>query len=612
MISKILKSMLRHKFITGIILLLIIGGGYFGYSTLTKSATEVRYVLAQVQKGTIVVSVSGSGQVSASDQVDIKPKVSGDVVYVGVKKDQEVKAGTLLVQIDAREAQRAVSDAEIALESAKINLEELLAGSDAQSLLQAQNALAQAERDLEKAEKTYENIETDAESTLVSAYEDGYSDVSTSFFSLSGYMKDLHDVMGTEKSELEHVDSYAIILGADSPLIQKLLDDYYQARDLYNKNFKFFGEVFRDDDRDTVYRLINDTLETTKAISRAFESARHLYDAISAASYTRYFISATIDKMQPKIESGLPSIFSIITSLQKTIDTIDSTVQDTPDKIKDAQLALESAKEKLEGKKLELEEILAGADPLDIRTQQNTVAQKEAALTTAKEKLADCFVRAPFDGIAAEVNVKKGDSISSSAAIATLITNQRIAEITQNEIDVAKIKIGQKVTLTLDAVEDLTLTGEVIEVDTLGTVSQGVVNYNVQIAFDTQDDRVKPGMSVSAGIITEAIQNVLLVPNSAVKTQGDTNYVETLENIPASGQLSASALNSAGITSATPPQQKQIEIGLSNDTMTEITSGLKEGDRVVTQTITSTSATAQTQSQSTGFKIPGIGGGMGR
>ncbi len=607
MLRKIFNFLIKRKTASAIIIVLLAAGGYFLYTTLTKSAGEIRYVLASVQKGTIIVSVSGSGQVSASNQVDIKSKVAGDVVYVGIKKDQGLKAGTLLVQIDARDTQRAVSDAEITLASAKIDLEELLAGSDAQSLLQAQNALAQAERDLEKAEKTYENIGTDAESTLVSAYEDGYSNVSTSFFNLSGYMKDLQDVMGTEKSELEHVDSYAIILGADSPFIQKLLDDYYQAKDLYNKNFKFFGEVFRDDDRDTVYRLINDTLETTKAISQAFESARHMYDAISAASYTQYFISSTIDKMQPKIESGLPSVFSIITSLQKTIDTIDSTIQDTPDKIKDAPLALESAKEKLAGKKLELKDILTGADPLDIRTQQNTVAQKEAALTTAKEKLADCFVRAPFDGIAAEVNVKKGDSISSNTAIATFITNQHIAEITLNEIDAAKIKIGQKVTFTIDAVEGLTLTGEVIEVDTLGTVAQGVVNYSVKISFDTQDDRVKPGMSVSAAIITEAKQNVLLVPNSAVKTQGDTNYVETLENISASNMLSASALNNSGLASATPPQQKNVEIGISNDTSTEIISGLKEGDQVVTQTISAN--TTQTQSQNnTGVRIPGIGG----
>ena len=93
----------------------------------------------------------------------------------------------------------------------------------------------------------------------------------------------------------------------------------------------------------------------------------------------------------------------------------------------------------------------------------------------------------------------------------------------------AKVKVGQKVTLTFDAIEDLSITGEVAEIDTLGTVSQGVVNYAVKIVFDTQDERVKSGMSVSAAIITDVKQDVLLVPNAAVKSN-DEQYVEVLEN----------------------------------------------------------------------------------
>ncbi|MDP1629176.1 MAG: efflux RND transporter periplasmic adaptor subunit, partial [bacterium] len=125
------------------------------------------------------------------------------------------------------------------------------------------------------------------------------------------------------------------------------------------------------------------------------------------------------------------------------------------------------------------------------------------------------------------------------------------------------------------------------EIDTIGTVTQGVVNYNVKISFDTQDERVKPGMSVSAAVITDIKQNVLLVSNSAIKSSGSGQYVEVLVN--------------------NAPQSRSVETGLSNDTMSEIISGLEEGEKVVTQTITGNTST-QTGTQNSGLRIPGMGG----
>jgi len=124
-----------------------------------------------------------------------------------------------------------------------------------------------------------------------------------------------------------------------------------------------------------------------------------------------------------------------------------------------------------------------------------------------------------------------------------------------------------------------------------------VVSYNIKIIFDTQDDRVRPGMSVTASIITDVRQDVLMVPNAAVKSQGSTNYVEVLANEPATNQLSASALSSSGVASTTLPKQQTVEVGLSNDSMTEITGNFQVGDQVVTRTITPTTNQNQTATQ---------------
>lgn len=612
-ISKIFKSILQHKIITGIILLLIIGGGYFGYQAVSSGKEAIRYTVATVERGTLTVSVSGSGQVTVLEQIDIKPKISGDLTALYVKKDQEVKAGQLLAVLDSKGAEKEIRDAQVALDNAKAKLKELLSQPDATSLVQAENALAQAERDLDKAKENYQEIEIDAERSLATAYEDGYSSISTNFFKLSSYMKDLKDVLGTEQSPEKYVDGYKLILGRDSLFVQRLLNDYDQANYLFNKNFAFFRTVFRDSNRDTIYQLIGDTLKTTQAISQALESARHMYDAITVESYKQISIASQVDNMQPKIESDVSSVYSNTSSLQRIKDTIDDTNKDTPKRIEDAQLSIQSIQEKLDEKKLALEELKAGADPQDIDSQENTVAQKEDALLDAKEKLANCFVRASFDGVIAEVSdkIKIGDSVSSGAALATLITKQKIAEISLNEVDAAKVKVGQKATLAFDALPELSISGKVIEVDVVGAVTQGVVNYGVKIALDAGEEQIKPGMSITADIITDAKQDVLVLPNSAIKSQGNSYYVELVE---ADEQLSQQLLaNVSGTILPKPPKIQPVEIGLSNDISTEIVGGLQESDIVVASVIGSnnlqTTQTRTTQTQ--GFIMPGMGGSSG-
>src|SRR3989344_1692841 len=91
-----------HKIVSVVAILILASAGYWSYSKLTSTDAETRYVLAPIERGTIVVSITGSGQVSASNQIELKPKASGDVVFIGTKSGAEIKAGTLIAQIDAR------------------------------------------------------------------------------------------------------------------------------------------------------------------------------------------------------------------------------------------------------------------------------------------------------------------------------------------------------------------------------------------------------------------------------------------------------------------------------------------------------------------------------
>jgi len=237
-----------------------------------------------------------------------------------------------------------------------------------------------------------------------------------------------------------------------------------------------------------------------------------------------------------------------------------------------------------------------------------TEAEKNLAATQAdyNNTLSDASKRkvtAPIDGTVNSVNIKNGDDLSklssgSSRQVPIIIGDLGTikAQVQVNEVDVANVSIGQKAMLKFEAVDGLQASGKVEKMDSLGTISSGVVTYNVTIDFDSLDDRVKPQMSVSASIITDVKQNILIVPSSAVKAQGGTAYVEVLN----------------GAT----PEQKTVTVGVSNSTDTEIVSGINAGDKVVTQTINSSaSATASTSTSSTnrtggsGLRLPGLGGG---
>lgn len=94
--AKFLTGLIKHKFIASIVLIVVIGSSYFGYTKIFNNNNAIRYVLVQAQKGALIVSVSGSGQVSATNQVDIKSKAGGDIACINVQDGQEIKVGALI------------------------------------------------------------------------------------------------------------------------------------------------------------------------------------------------------------------------------------------------------------------------------------------------------------------------------------------------------------------------------------------------------------------------------------------------------------------------------------------------------------------------------------
>ncbi len=525
-----------HKALSVVVILALAGASFYTYKVVNRDDSQIKYFFTRVKSGDLSISVSGTGQVSSLTQMDIKPKTGGDIVYLGVSNGQYVRAGALIAQIDASGAEKVVRDAEVSLESAQIALEKLR-GPDYLSIARNKE---QAEQDLSHA------------------YDDGFNVVSNAFLKLPTVMTGLQNILlgndlalgGGGQSNLDYItDSIKVFDESVVKYKDDALDKYQLARKEYDQNFLDYKAISRFDSSLKTESIIDQTYNTTKTIAEAVKSASNLLQ----------FHSDKLAEHNLKQQSSVTTFLLSLSSYTGDTNTYLLNLLNTRNTIKSAKDAILNS-------------------DLDLRSQQLTVKQRENTLADAKEQLQDYYIRAPFDGTMASISVKKFDSVSSGTVVAKLLTKKKIANISLNEIDVSKIKVGQDVILSFDAIDDFSVKGKVSEIDSIGAVSQGVVSYNVQIAFESDDIRIKSGMSVSASITTEIKKNTLILPSVAIKNRGNISYVEVFR------QDVDDKLIRQGYSTEEAPSPLNVDVGLSNDTETEILGGLEVGQQVILRT----------------------------
>ncbi len=539
--NKIKTYISSHKTVSIIALIIILFIGYWGYGKITSGSGETRYVMTTAGKGTIISLISGSGQVSALNQIGLTPKsgVSGTIMSVNVAPGDQIKQGQTLFTIDTTNAEKTVRDAEINLQNANLALQKL----------------------------QLQNSSTSLNTTLSNDYVNGFNAVSDTFLDLLSTLTGINNMLAQNNLS----DNAARNSGNTGINYRNTAETaYYSAETAYEKNKGDFSVIDYNSKQSDIDAVISETYKTTELLANAIKDLN---------DYTNFLSQNT----------GRTSDYA---SYQTTISGYTSTINGHLSALLSAQTNISNDKNAFP------------SSDLNMQTTELTVKQSQNSLSDAEQNLSDYYIRAPFDGVVASIPVQKGDTAGSGTTLGTLITTKQVAIISLNEVDVAKIALGEKVTVTFDAIPDLTIAGQVVQIDSVGTVSSGVVNYNVKISFDTTDARIKPGMSVNTDIITNIKQDVLTVPNSAVKTQNGTSYVQMF-----STALPAPIAGVQGSPSATPPINQIVEIGISDDANTEIISGLKEGDQVVTKTVTGSTASITTKTTSTKSILGGIGGG---
>ncbi len=214
----------------------------------------------------------------------------------------------------------------------------------------------------------------------------------------------------------------------------------------------------------------------------------------------------------------------------------------------------------------------------DYKNQATAVSAAQMSLAASSINLAQLSssISAPVSGVVKGLTIAPGAVVTvTSSSSSTTSTSQVLGSIYQegpiqaqvdlSEIDSVNVSEGQKVTMTLDAFPNSTFTGKVLSINTNGVVSSNVTTYPAVIAFDSASNKIYPNMAVNAKIITKIKDNVLLVPSSVVQTSN--------------GEITARLLKNGQVTSV------PVEVGDSNDTQTEIVSGINEGNQVVVSVV---------------------------
>ncbi len=209
--------------------------------------------------------------------------------------------------------------------------------------------------------------------------------------------------------------------------------------------------------------------------------------------------------------------------------------------------------------------------------QKATVQQALAQLETSETELRYTRIISPIDGIVVSKEVEVGQTVAASFQTPTLFyvaedLEKMQIEASVVEADIAKAAVGQKVEFTVDSFPDEIFEGIVTQVRNQAITTSNVVTYEVIIGVDNHNLKLKPGMTANVEIITADKQNVLTVPNKALRFYMTDN----------DGKTKRYKDKGVWVLKNGHPKRIAVSIGIADDENTEITSGaLKSGDEVI-------------------------------
>lgn len=580
------------------IVLIIAVAGAAAWQFTRSKATTTTTSTATVSQGSLSVTVSGSGTVEPAQSRALAFPVSGTVSEVLVDIGDTVTAGQALARLDTAELEMAVQQAEANLKSAQATYaaahgegatEADIAAAQAQlrsaqaSLSKTRNGDATA-ADIASAEAQLESAQASLATLLAGPTADDLSSAQTKVEQAQLTLQSQRTSLAAAKAKAASAVTTAANNLRDAQDSYSTI--YWQNRELE----KAPGELSQTnkDNEAAALRAVNNAEESYKQAQLAYEQARldevnGIAQAESSLSDDQAQLNALTDgATDAEIASARASVASAQASLDKLREPA------TAAEITVAEASVEQAQ-------INLDSLTTPGSATTIASAEANLAQAQIALEQARQDLEDATLVAPFAGVVSEVGVSVGDSAGTATTITVIDPSTMYVDLSLSESDVANVAAGQAVTLSFDALPDISIEGVVDRVAPTATVSSNVATYPVRISFKPGDAAIKIGMTASGIIKVEDHADAILVPTRAIQTQGESSVVQVQQGM---GQ---------------PAKTIRVETGLSSDGQTEIVSCvdtgsqcLQAGDTLLVTSTTSSSSSSSGQSTTT---LGGMTGG---
>ncbi len=610
--SGLLGFVLKKKVWISLLVILAAGGtAYYIYGRGNESqATVAPPKQWTVKKEDLKIAIQSDGKVVSKDQVSLSFPVSGnlEVDNVYVKEGDKVKKGDKIASVKTESLQLDLDSAYASYQSALANLESKQApptdseiSSAKAAITQAQISLDQADINLAQAKLSASQQVANAQSAVDSAknnlqlnssvsdsaiVNNAYSSLANTLqtfgVTLQRALQDSDNILGVDNTLANN--SFKDVLGVtDSTSYSTAKTSYRQAKALKNDLDTAISGLSGANSA-TIDAVSNQAEETLKSFQT------HLYNmqVLMNATITSNSLSQSqLDSLKSTVSSDRSSINSALSSLDSSIQAVvsaknslsnlqisynkavndlkvaqnqaDQNVNTAAISVKSKQLALDQANSAYQ-------DLIAPAREVDLASARAQLASAAISVDRAKYNMSQATLTSPIDGIVSMLNYKVGDIIitgnsSTDTTVATIInTNTLFIEANVEEASISKLKVGEKAQVTFDAIDGLTLNGEVSFISlTSSTNSNGIVTYLVRVMVDNSaNSPVREGMTASINFITAEAPNVLAVPVAAVHNVSGSPAVELADG-----------------------QYAPVVTGFTDGTDVEVISGLKAGDLIL-------------------------------
>lgn len=483
----------RNIVIIGGVLALAAGAVFFGLPALRRAQQAEAgptTTTAAVITRTAITTIESSGAIEPQQQASLTWKAGGTVAEVRVQVGQAVQAGEVLATVDPGTAAATLAQAQSDLLTAQNALDDVLnpnAESTALSIANGEKAVVDAQANLETAQEAL----ADVNNIDLNYYQDQVTAAEEALLTAQ---------QNAEKTSIG--DLSAAVTRAEADLETK-----------------------------------------TNALSDAQTAQAQCPDC------TTVFVNALGRKMklsdvQDQYDAAVTALRIAQLNYEQALNNSSDNVTTAEENLADAQANLADAQARQ-----------GNPDPLEVAKREAAVTLAEATLADAEEKLAqlrlgpdpddvaDAATRveiaqikldalgvqeltAPFAGEVLAVNVQVGDP-AAQGQVALVLANRSLlhVDVSVDEGDVSQITVGDPVTLTVDALPDLSLPGRVASVQTFGETVQGLVRYTVRVDLDRDDPALYLNMTANATIVTDVQNAALAVPLDAVQFDDAGEFV---------------------------------------------------------------------------------------